>query len=147
MSWTYTQNPANSDKDAVRFLVGQTSTNDPVLISDQEIDYVLTQEGGVYCAAAAVGRTMLQRFSAVDPLSLTVGNLSETYGDRSQRLQDALRGLERQCQLRNALPSAGGVILADKIAREADTTLTPHVFAIGMNDNPSGMVNDVPEND
>ena len=143
MSWTYTQNPANSNKDAVRFLVGQTSTNDPVLVYDQEIDYVLTQEGGVYCAAAAIGRSMLQRFSAVDPLSLTVGNLSETYGDRSIRLQNALRGLERQCALRSALPSAGGIVLADKLAREADTSLVPPIFKIGMDDNPPGLSNEV----
>ena len=143
MSWTYTQDPSRSSRDAVRWLVGQTSTNDPVLVEDAEIDYALTQEGGVYCAAAAVGRSMLNRYSASDPLSLTVGNLSETYGDRSQRLQNALKGLERQCQLRSALPSAGGTVLADKIAREADTSLVPPVFTVGMNDNPPRSADEV----
>lgn len=135
MSWTYTRNPANSTKDAVRFLVGQTSTNDPVLIQDQEIDWAITQSGGAYAAAVLVGESMLQQYAGHDALSLTVGNLSETYGDRSARLQATLANLKRQMAMRGVQPSAGGITVESRLAREADTSLTPHVFAVGMDDN------------
>lgn len=135
MSWTYTQNPADSTKDAVRYLVGQTSTGDPVLVSDQEIDWALTQSGGAYAAAVLVGETMLQRYAGTDPQSLTVGNLSEAYGDRSARLQQTIANLKRQMALRGVQPDAGGITVASRLARQADTSLTPLIFSVGMDDN------------
>lgn len=136
MSWTYTQNPASSTKDAVRFLVQQTSTNDPVLVQDAEIDWAILQSGNAYSAAVMVGEVMLQRYASNDAQSLTVGNLSETYGDRSARLQVTLASLKRQMALRGVQPSAGGITVDSRLAHLADTTLTPHVFAVGMDDNP-----------
>lgn len=135
MSWTYTQNPASSTKDAVRFLVGQTSTSDPVVVQDAEIDWAITQSGNSYAAAVLVGESMLQQYAGHDALSLTVGNLSETYGDRSARLQTTLASLKRQMAMRNVRPDAGGVTVTSRTAREADTSLTPHIFAVGMDDN------------
>lgn len=136
MSWTYTRNPAASNLDAVRFLVGQTSTDDPVVIWDAEIDWALTQSGGAYAAAVLVGESMLQQFAGKDALSLTVGNLSETYGDRAARLQGTIANLKRQMALRGVQPDAGGITVASRLNHEADTNLTPHVFAVGMDDNP-----------
>lgn len=137
MSWTYTQNPANSAKDAVRFLVGQTSTSDPVRVQDAEIDWAITQTGNSYAAAVLVGESMLQQYAGHDALSLTVGNLSETYGDRSARLSATLAHLKRQMALRNVRPDAGGITVTSRVAHEADISLTPHVFAVGMDDNPA----------
>lgn len=141
MSWTYTGNPADSAKDAIRFLVGQTSTGDPVVVSDQEINWAVTQSGNTYAAAIMVGEAMLQQFSGKDILSLRVGNLAEDYGDRSERLQKTLQNLRRQVAMRNVVPVAGGLTVADQRARAADTTLEPYVFTIGMNDNPPSSIN------
>lgn len=134
MSWTYTQNPASSTKDAVRYLVQQTSTNDPVLVQDAEIDWAITQTGNAYAAAVMVAESMLQSYAGKDALSLTVGNLSETYGDRSARLQQTLANLKRRMSL-YARTDAGGITLASREARLEDTSLTPMVFAVGMDDN------------
>lgn len=136
MSWTYTQNPASSTKDAVRFLVGQTSTSDPVLVQDAEIDWAILQAGNAWSAAILVGEAMVQQYAGKDAQSLTVGNLSETYGDRSARLQQTLANLKRQAALRGVRPDAGGITLVSRLARDADTSLTPLVFAVGMDDNP-----------
>lgn len=40
MAWTYTGNPASSDKDKYRFLISDTDENDPIL-QDEEIQYVV----------------------------------------------------------------------------------------------------------
>lgn len=143
MSFTYSQNPASSTKDAVRWLVGNTSTNDPVVVQDAEIDWAITQTGNAYCAAVLVAESMLQQYAGKDAQSLTVGNLSETYGDRSARLQSALGNLKRQCALRSVVPSAGGIYLADRAARAADTSLVPYIFSVGMTDDPPGLANDL----
>ena len=42
MTWTYSGNPSSTERDAVRFLVGDTDTNDQ-LLSNEEIDYLVTQ--------------------------------------------------------------------------------------------------------
>lgn len=139
MSWTYTRNPASSTKDEVRFLVGQTSTDDPVVIWDAEIDWAITQSGSAYAAAVLVGESMLQQYAGKDALSLTVGNLSEDYGDRSARLAATIANLKRQMAMRNVVPAAGGVYLADRTARAADTSLVPQIFSVGMTDDPPGL--------
>ena len=53
MSWTYSGDPATSDKDAVRFLTGDTDAGDQ-LASDEEIAYALSQRPDVRLAAAVV---------------------------------------------------------------------------------------------
>ena len=44
MSWTYTD-PNTSDRDKIRFLIGDTDSTDP-LLSDEEIAFTLTEAGG-----------------------------------------------------------------------------------------------------
>ena len=136
MSFTYTRNPASSTKDAVRFLVGQTSTNDPVVVWDAEIDWAITQSGNAYAAAVMIGESMLQQYAAKDALSLTVGNLSETYGDRSARLQATLASLKRQMALRGVRPDAGGITFTSRSDHDTNTDLVPMLFTVGMDDNP-----------
>ena len=138
MSWSYGQNPSGNSKDAVRFLVGQTSTADPVLVQDEEITFALAETANNYAAAVLVGEAMLNRLAGMEAESLSVGNLSESYGDRSAKLNLALQALRRQAGMRGIVPVAGGVLLADKLARQRDTSLTPHAFSLGMDDNPPG---------
>ena len=135
MTWTYTCNPASSSVDAVRYLTGQTSTGDPVLVNDEEIEWVISENPGVYAAAVQVLESMLVKYAGVSADSLTVGNLSETYGDRTAKLRVSLANLKRQVALRSVVPVAGGITVADRLSRQADTSLTPVVFSVGMDDN------------
>lgn len=139
MSFTYSQNPASSTKDLVRFLVGNTSTGDPVVVQDAEIDWAITQTGNGWAAAVLVGESMLQQYAGKDALSLTVGNLTETYGDRSARLQGTLASLKRQMAMRGVRPDAGGVTTISRDTWVQDTSLTPHLFTVGMDDNPRAL--------
>ena len=123
---------------AVRFLVGNTSSGDPVIISNEEIGFAVAQTGNMYCAAVLVAEAMLQQYgskTAGSVQSKTVGNLSISYGDRVASLQALLPNLRRQCALRSVVPVAGGITVASREARLADTSLTPLLFSIGMDDN------------
>ena len=44
MSWTYSGNPADSRKDALRFLIGDTIEAEPVL-QDEEIEFLIVEYG------------------------------------------------------------------------------------------------------
>lgn len=62
MTWSYSGDPSTSDKDAVRFLVGDTDTNDQ-LAQDEEIDWVLTRTRTIEGAAAGVARAIAGLFA------------------------------------------------------------------------------------
>lgn len=65
MSWTYTNNPAGSRRDALRLAVGDTIENDPRL-SDEEVEHFL----GLYpdsldLAAAKAAEAIAARYSSM----------------------------------------------------------------------------------
>ena len=58
MSWTYSGDPSTSDRDAVRFLVGDTDEDDQQL-SDSEIEYILSENSNDPYGAAVQGAEAL----------------------------------------------------------------------------------------
>ena len=52
MGWTYPKRPARSARDALRLMIGDTNASDP-LLSDEEADYYLGNNGGNVVLAAA----------------------------------------------------------------------------------------------
>lgn len=144
MSFTYSASSTMTGVSAVRFLVGNTSTGDPVVIADEEIGFALNQTGNIWGAAVLVAEGMLQQYaskSAGAVQSKTVGNLSLTYGDRAATLKGMLPNLKRNCAMRSVVPVAGGLTIAQRDARAADTSLVPNTFEVGMTDNPPGLAN------
>lgn len=138
MTWSYTASSTMTGVNAVRWLVGNTSSGDPVVVSNEEIGFALTQTGNMWCAAVQVAESMLQQYgskTAGSVQSKTVGNLSISYGDRVASLQSLLPNLRRQCALRSVRPIAGGITVASREERAADTSLTDPLFRIGMDDN------------
>lgn len=94
MTWTYT-GPADSAKDEVRFLLGDTVEADP-LLSDEEIAYLLSGSGDdVYGAAIAGARQVATQFARL-ATSKSVGDMSLSYSDRARAFEDVASRLERQ---------------------------------------------------
>ena len=65
MTWTYTNNPTGSSRDALRLAVGDTTENDPRL-SDEEVEHFL----GLYpdsldLAAAKAAEAIAARYSSM----------------------------------------------------------------------------------
>ena len=82
MAWTYSGDPGTSTKDSVRFLIGDTDSNDQV-VTDEEINWALTVvDGSIYQAAHDLCVSLAAKFARL-ATSKSVGDLSLSYSDRS----------------------------------------------------------------
>ena len=78
MTCSYSGNPADSDLDATRFLLGDTDCSKNIF-SDEEIAWVLTQEANPYTAAACLLDGAINTVSGTLS-SKKVGELSLAWG-------------------------------------------------------------------
>ena len=61
--WTYSGNPASSPRDAVRYRIGDTDPDGP-LLTDESLDFELQEAGGsVRAAAAEACRAIAAKFA------------------------------------------------------------------------------------
>ncbi len=133
MTWSYSGNPATSDRDKVRFLVFDTDTNEQ-LINNEEIDWLLTEQTSVYMAAANAAEAIAAKF-AKDVTRSAVG-LSATVGNRSSfylRLADTLRAQVGTTNNHGEVFS-GGLTISGKDALDGDTDAVQPGFKIGQFD-------------
>jgi len=76
MTWTYSGNPASSTRDEVRFLIQDTDTNDQ-LLSNEELDYLITSYAGdAYAAAIAAVIALIAKAARAVEETKSVGDLS-----------------------------------------------------------------------
>lgn len=121
--WTYSGNPADSDRDAVRYLVGDIDLNNQ-LVQDAEIAWVLTEEGNVYLAAASVARGIGATFA--EAVSKQVGDLRIETSQKRDQFKKLADELKERGLLRAGRPYAGGISIADKITvRDDDDRVVP----------------------
>lgn len=133
MTWTYSGNPNGSDRDAVRFLIGDTDNDDP-LLQDEEIAYILTLETNVNMAAAKACRAIAATF-ARKATRKNVGDLSIDYSMRQQNYLDLAKKLESDAAIVLARPYCGGISQSDKDNRNADTDRVTPAFTKNQMDN------------
>lgn len=91
MAWTYSGDPSKTDKDAVRFLTGDTKKEDQ-LVLDEEIEWVLSIQPEKNLAAAAVADMIAARFSR--EADKKIGSLrvqASQRADQYRQLADRLR--------------------------------------------------------
>lgn len=119
MPFTYdVLNLANSDKDQVRLLIGDTDVADP-LLQDEEINLYLTQEGSVYGAAIQCCRSLAARFSRQSS-EFKAGSVLISDKERANGFTALADSLQRKFSITSARPFAGGISKADKASREED---------------------------
>ena len=127
--WSYSGNPASSDRDAVRFWLDDTAS--PALFSDAEIDFVLAAGTASPLDAASQLAERLAMSYARLATSESVGDVSRTYGDRSA----AMLALAKRLQARAASDSGEQVPAALGLASDQGY-LVESYFWRGMLDNP-----------
>ena len=129
MAWTYSGDPTASDRDAVRFEIGDTNTNDQQL-TDAEIDYALAQRGSVIQAAIYCAERLISLYSRY--VAQSVGAVNVQYNQRI----DHYKGLIARLRLRGGkvTPFIGGQSLAGKIAADEDSDRNAPKFKRGMLD-------------
>lgn len=138
MTWTYTSAPATDTTDAVRLLIGQTSSGDTILLADEPILWALTVANTTYDAAAMAAEMLAARYLTVGAESETIGDTSVDWGDRASKLQARAQQLRALAIRVSVTPFLGGQSLADRNTREADTDLRQPAFRSGRFDNLSG---------
>jgi hypothetical protein len=117
MSFSYTAQIATSDRDAVRFELGDTDPNDPLLF-DQEIDALLASEGSVIRAAVAGCQAILARLARRTQAS--VDGVSVARQQQREGYEALLRRLRRRLATQAATVYAGGIAIGDKQTRDDD---------------------------
>lgn len=120
MTWSYSGNPASSDKDKVRFLIGDTDTTDQ-LLSNEEIDYTIAEAGSIYQAAHDSAYAVASTYARL-ATSKSVGDLSLSFSDRAASFyQVADRMLQLQVKRQPPTP----FISPDNIIRASEKTVPP----------------------
>ena len=133
MAFTYDGDPANSDLEAVRFLIGDTDSTD-ALLQDAEVNWGLSQNSNIYFAASIAAETIASKFAR--KVDKAVGDLRQSYSQQSKQYRTLAADLKRQASLKGSiLPYAGGISVSDKESVEENTDRTSPNFEIGMDDN------------
>jgi hypothetical protein len=126
VSWSYSGDPGASDLDEVRFLIGDTDTDDQQL-SDEEINYLLTSTGSVQAAALGAARSLWAKYSRM--VDQKTGDIDIKYSQR----RDNYAALIKQLQIGMLpVPYAGGISEDDKQVDEADSDVVQPAFTRGM---------------
>lgn len=134
MTFSYSNNPATSTRDAVRFYCQDVDINDPFL-SDEEVDYLIASWANVtdhpiYLAAVAC-ETIAAKFAreisySADGVSVGSAELQTKFN----QLANDLREQYKASQV-GAGPDAGGILFGETY----DSSIKPLVWAKGMHDN------------
>jgi hypothetical protein len=127
MTWTYTGDPSDSARDAIRFLIGDTDSTDQI-ITDEEIAWVNTEVSGsaiatthLYRAGARTAHGMAAKFTRL--ADQQIGDLRVTLSQKATAAQALAASLDEIASTDSAvpIPYAGGVSVSDKSTRDADT--------------------------
>lgn len=136
----YGGNPAGSDDDALKFLLGDVSTSaSGELLSTGEIGYLIATYGSVAAAGpwgarAIAAQYALQADKEVGDLKIAASQKFDQYMTLAASLAVSLVGSAALA----AMPYAGGISIADKDANRSDTDRVVPSFRVGMHDNPQG---------
>ncbi len=132
MSWEY-QGPSASDKDEVRFLIGDTDVEDQ-LLSDEEIQFLvdtwLPVHGTTFYVASIACETIAAKLAreisySADGVSVSLSELQAKYEKQAETLREQHKSL-----FVGGAPDVGGISAYE----EQDIGIAPLIFGTGMHD-------------
>lgn len=133
MSWSYSGNPALNSKDAIRYLIGDTDSTEP-LTTDEEIAWALTQNSNIYAAASTVASAISTYFARlaiseeIGPIKVQYTGRTEAYALKAKELAGKV-GSFSQIEF-----FSGGSDVQARNDNASDSTIVQPIFTIGMND-------------
>lgn len=128
MTWTYSGDPSANNRDAVRFLTGDTNTTDQ-LVTDEEIAFALSQKGNeIYASSIYVVKAIIAKFARD-----TDSQIESVRIDASSRVNNLTALLSQliasaQDEDGMASPLVYGVSVAAMDAADLDTDRPPSAF-------------------
>jgi hypothetical protein len=138
MAWTY-DSSLGSDKDRVRFMIGDTDVDDQQL-QDEEILFLIETYDTLYGAAAAAANALAAKYARyadkwVGDLKILASQKSRAYRELADRF--SRQGVDAAMLAATAwgVPTAGGIYAEEKAEYEADTELATPFFKRGIHDN------------
>lgn len=134
MTFTYSGDPSESDLNAVRFLIGDTEPDEP-LLQDEEIIYLnsqWSQSHSVYWAASMAAEAIAARFAREVAVHSDSQNVSTT------ELQQKYQTLAIQLRMQHQQMMAGGYVDAGGLLKNEfkDPNVKSLAFGRGMHDDP-----------
>lgn len=129
--FTYGGDPAENDRDAVRFMVGDTNHVRP-LLDDREVDWALGQEPNLNLAGALLAESLFGAFASKADIS--VGPVSKSYSKVAEMMKKKADQLRAEA-CKNARPSFPAIAIATKRTLEDNEGLVQPNFLIGLGDN------------
>lgn len=132
MTWSYSGNPSSSSTDAVRFLVGDTDTNDQ-LISNEEISYLITEHGSVNRSASEAARAIAAKFAR--NMNRSIGGLQADFAAKYRQYLELADNLLTKEETDPVGPFLSGYKKDEKQAREDDTNREMIYVRKGFQDN------------
>jgi hypothetical protein len=138
MTWSYSGDPDSSALDAVRFLVGDTDTNDQ-LLANEEISWVNAQVSGsgtstdaLYTVAHRCMITIASKFSRL--ADQAVGDMRVDMSQKAENARKQAKELKVMAQSEGGAPTpyAGGITITDKEIDQDNTNLVRPSFRQGQ---------------
>jgi len=133
MAWSYSGDPSDSSKDAIRFIVGDTDTDDP-LVSNEEIAYLITLHGSLNRSASETARAIAAKFAR--NMSRSIGGLQADFAAKHRQYLALADSLLDKDELTPVAPFLSGYKKDDKKARAEDTNRERIFGRKGVMDNP-----------
>ena len=136
MTWIYGGDPENSERDAVRLLVGDTDPNDE-LVTDEEIQYALSQSRTVPGAASLTANAVAALFSRdvdidVSGASFSESQRAEHYRTLASRLSRMAASAPPRSGVKGPVPVVSGVSRSDMDTVREDSDRVRPEFRRGM---------------
>lgn len=130
--WIYTGDPGTRNIDAIRLLIGDTDSTDQ-LITDTEIQYLLTRHGSVNRTASEACRAIAAKFARL--MNRSIGGLSADFSQKYHQYMALADSLLTKEETEPVSPFTSGWKRSVKEAREADTERETTFGRKGIHDN------------
>tara|TARA_R100001510_G_C7656500_1_gene216573 strand:- start:3568 stop:4059 length:492 start_codon:yes stop_codon:yes gene_type:complete len=143
MAWSYSGDPDSSALDAIRFLIGDTDTNDQ-LLSNEEISWTNSQVTGsttstdsLYTVAYRCLVTIASKFSRL--ADQAVGDMRVSMSQKAIGAREQAKELKRLAESEGGTPTpyAGGITVSDKEIDIDNSDLVKPSFSQGQFANTS----------
>ena len=133
MGFSYSENPASSDRDQLRFLIQDTNCDD-VLFQDAELDWLLLEAGSPLNAAIRAVETLLAKWAG--KCDEKVGQVSVSFSQKVDNYKKLLETLKRRVGISGGVPYAGGIRISDKQRQREDGDRVSPAFTKHRDDFP-----------
>lgn len=117
----------------VRFNLGDTDVTVPQL-QDEEIDWAYSLRGNTWGATAMCALALSAKYARLT--SISADGVSQGLNQKTAQFKAIYDEYTRKETLYRAMPTVGGVSIADMLLQLSNTDRVPDIFRLGISDNP-----------